>query len=229
MPAHDSGKPVPGARNRRALHWQRTMAKPKLDGEVRVMEYLAGAGLRVERFSKAEMRHGRTPDFRVFGGDVFAFYCEVKTAQEDEWLDKQFAASTLVPVGGSRQDPTYNRISSYVHSAVGQFDAVNPGMDCPNVVAIVNGDEGAAFPDLLSVLTGDAYGASGEIIPMFREYSDGRIGAEKARVHLYLWFDDWRPGKPQMFFPGAHPEHHAALCRFLGVDPAALKLLPYRK
>ena len=42
------------------------MSKAKLDGENRAEEYLSGAGLRVERFSKAEMKQGRTPDFRVF-------------------------------------------------------------------------------------------------------------------------------------------------------------------
>ena len=36
------------------------------------------------RFTKAELRQGRTPDFRVFAGDELAFYCQVKEAQEDE-------------------------------------------------------------------------------------------------------------------------------------------------
>ena len=60
------------------------MSKAKLDGEARVREYLTATGLRVERFTKAEMQRGRTPDFRVLAGDELAFYCEVKTAQEDE-------------------------------------------------------------------------------------------------------------------------------------------------
>jgi hypothetical protein len=49
--------------------------------------------LRVERFTKSELRQGRTSDFKVFAGNQLAFYCEVKTAQEDEWLDKQLAAA----------------------------------------------------------------------------------------------------------------------------------------
>jgi len=73
------------------------MSKAKLNGESRVAEYLSRMGLRIERFSKAEMRKGRTPDFRVFAREKLAFYCEVKTAQDDEWLD------------GERPDPTYNR------------------------------------------------------------------------------------------------------------------------
>ena len=148
------------------------MSRAKLDGEACIYEYLTGAGLRVERFSKAEMCQGRTPDFRVFANDELAFFCEVKTAQEDEWLDKQLAAAPpLTLVGGARPDPTYNRINNYIHSAARQFDAVNPAMDRPNVLAIVNGDHGAAITDLISVLTGNAYCEGGEVIPMFREYS----------------------------------------------------------
>ncbi len=205
------------------------MSKAKLDGEARVQEYLTTTGLRVERFTKAEMQQGRTPDFRVFSGDELAFYCEVKTAQEDEWLDKQLAAvPPLTIVGGGRPDPTYNRISSQIHSAVGQFDAVNPAMDVPNVLAIVNGDDGAGFTDLIQVLTGNAYCESGEIWPMFREYSEGRIREEKLRVHLYVWFNEWKAGDPQKFFPEVHAVHHAALCGHFRADPAAMKRLPVR-
>jgi hypothetical protein len=203
------------------------MPKTKFDGEARVQEYFTSAGLQVKHFRKSEMRQGRTPDFRVFSNGDLAFYCEVKTAQEDEWLDNQWAtAPPLTLVGGSRPDPTYNRVSKHIHSAVGQFDAVNPAMDHPNVLAIVNGDDGAGFTDLIQVLTGNAYCESGEAIPMFREYSEGRIREEKLRVHLYLWFNQWKLGGPQMFFPEVHAVHHSSLCRYLNVDPVAMKHLP---
>ncbi len=203
------------------------MSRAKLDGEQRVEEYFTDTGLRVKRFSKSEMRQGRTPDFRVYAGIELAFYCEVKTAQEDEWLERQLAAAPpLTLVGGARPDPTYNRITIQIHTAVSQFDAVNPTMEHPNVLAIVNGDSEAGMADLISVLTGNAYCESGDVWPMFREYSEGRVREEKLRVHLYLWFNEWKPGKPQMYFPEIHPIHHAALCRHFGVDPAAMKRLP---
>ena len=197
------------------------------NGESLVSDYLTGHGLSVERFGKESMHQSRTPDFRVMAGDRLAFYCEVKTAQEDEWLERQLeTAPPLTLVGGLRPDPTYNRISNYIHSAVGQFDAVNPKMKHPNVLAIVNGDDGAGFTDLIQVLTGNAYCDSGEVWPMFRAYSEGRIRDEKLRVHLYLWFNEGSASGPQEFFPEFHPEHHAALCGHLGVDPTGMKRLP---
>ena len=202
------------------------MSKAKLDGENSVQHYLESLGLRVKRFTKAEMRRGRTPDFRVFAGSELAFYCEVKTAQEDDWLDKQLAeAPPLTLVGGSRPDPTYNRVSNHIHSAVGQFDAVNPAMERPNILALFNGDEGAGFEDLIQVVTGNAYCDGGEGIPMFREFLEGRIREEKLRVHLYLWFNARKSG-PQMFFPEVHEAHHAALCHHFKVEPKTMKRLP---
>src|SRR5262249_34858429 len=57
--------------------------------------------------------------------------------------------------------------------AVDQLDSVNTAMVHPNVLAIVNGDDGAGFTDLIQVLTGNAYCESGEVILMFREFSEG--------------------------------------------------------
>jgi len=201
------------------------MSKPKIDGETRIEEYLNSHGLRVERFTKAEMRKSRTPDFRVYAGDELAFYCEVKTAQKDEWLEAQRVNSPGMVVGGPRHDPTYNRVSSYIHQAVGQFDAVNPAMDYPNVLAIVNGDRQAGFTDLIQVVTGNAYCESGEVIPMFREYSEGRIREAKLRVHLFLWLGEWTEGHPQKYFPDVHPDHHLSLCGYLGVSPTEIRRL----
>lgn len=203
------------------------MSQTKLDGEIRVSEYLKGLGLRGERFTKAEMRQGRTPDFRVFARDALAFYCEVKTAQEDSSLDQHLAAAPPgAIVGGSRPDPTYNRISNHIHSAVGQLDAVNPAMEVPNVLAIVNGDKQAGITDLIQVLTGSAYCENGNVIPMFREYSEGRIREEKLRVHLYLWCNEWEVGGPRQFYPAIHAGHYAALCGHFGVKAADLRRLP---
>jgi hypothetical protein len=194
------------------------------NGEARVSDYLTARGFVVQRFDKAAMRRGRTPDFRVMSNNRLAFFCEVKTAQEDEWLDRQIEeAPPGRIVGGARPEPIYNRISNQIHSAAGQFDSVNPECEYPNLLAIVNSDHQAGKIDLIAVLTGNAYTDSGPV-RMFRNYSEGRIREEKLRIHLYLWFDD-RNADPFMFFPEVHTEHHAALCRHFSIDPARIRRL----
>ena len=195
------------------------------NGEILVGSYLAKRGFTIERFDKHIMRQGRTPDFRVFVGDQFAFYCEVKTAQADDWLEKQLdAAPPGTLVGGLRRDPTYNRISGYVHDAASQFDSVNPDCTHPNVLAIANYHLVSGVRDLISVLTGNAYTKDSGRVRMFGNFSDGRIREEKGRIHLYLWFNAGTT-EPSMLFAQSIADHHVTLCRYFGIDPANIKQL----
>ena len=184
-----------------------------------VADYLRSVGLAPERFPKAEVGKTRTPDFRVLQGGVLAFYCEVKNAQEDRWLDEQGKdAGPGTLYGGVRSDPIYNRVANYIHGAVGQFAAVNSDGQVPNVLAIVNEDRMAGFPDLRSVLTGNFYPVNGAPDPIFRNISEGRIREDRFRIRLYLWFDAGRD-KPHMVFSQSNPVHDSALCLYFGVKP----------
>ena len=42
----------------------------------------------LQRFDRAEMRAGRTPDYRVLRGETVTAFCEVKSPRDD-WLDEQ--------------------------------------------------------------------------------------------------------------------------------------------
>jgi hypothetical protein len=92
--------------------------------EEKVERYLTDRGFSLERFSKTARRTGKTPDFRVFKDKQFAFFCEVKSIDLDTWF------------GGLKNDPTFNRLTSDIHDAVKQFNAVNPMLEYPNVFGI---------------------------------------------------------------------------------------------
>jgi hypothetical protein len=103
-----------------------------------------------------EMRKSKTPDFRVSKGDDSVFYCEVKTSKKDSWLDEQMKKKRVGCIaGGLRNDPIYNRFTDDIHTAVKQFDAVNPDQEYPNVLALVNHDQNCGFLDLVAVITGN--------------------------------------------------------------------------
>ena len=159
--------------------------------EIRAKNHLEKLGFRVERFTKAETRVKKTPDFRVFAEDRFLFFCEVKSSPPDLWLDVQLegAASGEI-VGGVRNDSIFNRLTSDVYTAAQQFDSVNQRQQYPNVLVLVNHDDNAGFGDLLSVLTGNFFSDSGSIHPIYKKYSEGRIKKEKAKIHLYVWLND---------------------------------------
>jgi len=189
--------------------------------EDRLAAYLAERGLSTTRFSKDERRTRKTPDFRVAAGSNVVAYCEVKSIALDTWLDRLFAkARPSEIVGGARKDPVFNRLTDDIHTAVHQFDAVNPDCALPNILGIANHDKSCGFLDLLAVLTGNFYGTEGAH-PIYRQFSEGRIKDEKSRIHVYIWLDDFRP--THVLFSRTHPQHHRRLCELLGFDDKDLQ------
>ncbi|MBK1650540.1 hypothetical protein [Rhabdochromatium marinum] len=190
--------------------------------EERVKDYLENRELTAERFSKAETRAGKTPDFRVSQNGEFLFYCEVKSSSENRWLDNQLTnAAPGDIVGGARNDPIYNRLTSDIHNSMKQFDAVNKDHKFPNVLALVNHDDMCGFNDLLGILTGNFYANDGTAHPIYRQFSHGRIKEEKGKIHLFIWIDDHKPNR--LLFSQTDETHHSALCNAFGVQPNEIK------
>jgi hypothetical protein len=154
-------------------------------------EFLRKKGIEPNRFTKEELRSGKTPDFRVCSSGNLLFYTEVKEIAHDSWLDDLFEdAPPGALVGGVRNDSSFNLISSKIHEAVGQFDAVNSERACPNVLVFVNRHKRLNVTHLDNVLSGNFVDTRGGRHPIYRKFSEGRISDEKSRVTLYVWLDD---------------------------------------
>lgn len=173
-----------------------------------VTEFLAKKELESTEFQKQERRNGKTPDFRVLRNKAFAFFCEVKTIEKDT-------------VEGLREDPIFNRLTDDIHTAVKQFDAVNQKVEAPNVLAFVNYDRNCGFLDLIGVLTGNFIAENDQPHPIYKQFSEGRIKDEKARIHLFLWLDDFKPER--LLFSQTNAEFHKQLCGWFGVNPNDIK------
>jgi hypothetical protein len=186
-------------------------------------DYLKQRNLRTERFSKEELRSGKTADFRVFKQAQLVAYCEAKHVQRDEWLDEKLRdAEPLELVGGSRPDPIFNRLTAHIHKAAQQFAAVNPNHDCPNILVFANSDKSCTFSgDLRGVLTGNFYAEDGTVHPIYANFSNGRIMYEKSTIDAYVWWDEWRNApKPSIWF-WHNSQYYASVSSLLGSDPSA--------
>jgi len=163
---------------------------------------------------KTERRRGKTPDFRVYRGEEFQFYCEVKSIARDNWLDSQLQAAPKESiVGGVRNDPVYNRLTDDIHQAAKQFDAVNPEDKVPNVLVFVNHDSICDRQDLIGVLTGNFVTEDGSAHRVYAKFSEGRIKRDKSRIHLYCWLQH---GQMRAYvFNRSHENHRRALCKLL--------------
>lgn len=190
--------------------------------EVKVKQYFERCGFNCARLSKVETCIGKTPDFRISRDGEFVFFCEVKSSLKDRWLDKQLDdAPPGVIVGGGRNDPIFNRLTADIHSAVKQFDTVNPDQKWPNVLALVNHDDMCGFNDLIGILTGNFYTDSGNIHPIYKQFSEGRIKDEKGRIHLFIWLDDFKPHR--LLFSQSIHALHIRLCELFGINMNDIK------
>ena len=182
-------------------------------------KFLESRGFTCERFTKQEMKKGRTPDFRVYQNGEFRFYCEVKGILKDKWIDDLLAA---VPPGeiveGSRGYPVFNRIAKDIYEAVNQLDAVNPRLESANVIVFVN-NEGSHcdYDNLLNTITGKFFSECGKIYQIYEKYSKGRIKDKKSRIHMFVWLEP--NGKHYFLFNDIKRSHDRNLCLWLGKDP----------
>jgi hypothetical protein len=194
-------------------------------GEQRTIEFFAQYGLTCVRYSKAELRAGKTPDLKVYKGSEFVLYAESKLIEEDLWLDDQLkSAPPGTLVGGLRNDPIPNRIAADIYTAAKQFSAVNPNHEYPNVLVLTNADNQCNIADLRAVIDGDVVFDSGLVEPMFKHVSEGRIKVPKQKIDLYIWCNEI-PGakfKYQLRFMRGS-KFLNQLCSLFDVDPEQIK------
>jgi hypothetical protein len=194
------------------------------DIESKMKHFLSTYDFEIKKFDKNRMRTGKTPDFKVFKHGSLIFYCEVKNPEKDVWLDRLISeAKPGEIVGGLRRDPVFNRLTTHIHSARKQFDAVNQAETLPNVLAFYNEDKNSDFWDLLAVTTGNAYAESGAVLPIYKIISEGRVKADLMKIHLFIWFDNDKPHR--FFFNLINDKHISNLCSLFGYDQGSLKIV----
>jgi hypothetical protein len=196
-----------------------------MSSEEKVQSYLEKRGLVTQRFSKKELRAMKTPDFKVYHDEEFAFYCEVKESEEDQWLnDKLEVASPGEIVGGLRDDPVFNRLTTHINKARKQFDSVNSKHDHPNVLAFYNSDINYGFKELIGVVTGKLPCDDGTMHKVFGKYSDGRVKKNLEKIDLIIWFDKFNTDE-RYFFLSENEEANIKLSAFLSYDYSRIKKL----
>ena len=195
-----------------------------MDAEQIAKEFLSGYGLASDKFTKKELRNGKTPDYRVYKDSKLFGYCEVKNAQKDAWLDSKLDnAKPGEIVGGLRKDPVFNRLAGHIHKARKQFDAVNHDEVLPNILVLYNQDKQSGFLDLMAITTGNFFAEGGAVFPIYKHISEGRVKKDIEKVHLFIWLDAYNPH--QFLFNTINSRFQSELCSMFGFDPERLELI----
>lgn len=173
----------------------------------KVVALFAEHGLDAVTYSGEDMNSQKAPDLKIqLDGELVA-YCEVKSPGQDTWLEDLLAeAAPGEIVGGARDDPTFNRLSSHIHKAVKQLNAVNPDREFPNILVMVSHDNASTRSDLYETITGYLLSSDGTHYPTMLRVSEGRIREDKQQIDLYIWIDS-NSGKTSYLPTSFHPEH----------------------
>jgi len=181
------------------------------DSEEVVRQFLAERGLRAEKIPTAE---GKRPDFEVYQGDTQEFFCEVKELTDADPLEDHFVETApgiqvaeQFKVGDrSRQ----YRIAKCIHTAVKQFDAINPDLTHPNVLAFVNWDDLCPLADLKDLLVGGVDMDSGMRVTFAPAVAHRQIADDRGRIHAFIWINLVPKEKPFHIYYWDRP------CNFTG-------------
>jgi hypothetical protein len=183
----------------------------------KVKALFAARDFEVVNYGGEDVGKNTTPDLEIWLNGELAAYCEVKSPGQDTWFEDQLAeAEPGEIVGGVRDDPIFNRLSTHIHKAVKQLSSVNPDHSVPNILAMVNHDSASGPSDLYETVTGHFLSNDGTRHPTMLHVSEGRIREDKQKIDLFIWIDS-RTGKSTFFRTEFHPEHSEKVKSLLNI------------
>lgn len=185
-------------------------AKPEYDEaeDVALMRELAfdPKGIELEPYSDAELRLGKTPDFKLLKDGGLRGYCELKSPRDDFTFEKPADGGPVI----RKNVPFYRKLGSHVRDAAQQFDAVNPNHKLPNIMVFVCHCPDIERRDLIATIAGLPVPDSNRRIFMLGRKMQEQVVTAARRIDLFLWID--AEGKLlQHLSPNGAPHQQAAL------------------
>ncbi len=162
--------------------------------EQETAHFLATYGLQAKTFSKDEMRSDmKTPDFRVFTGGDFQFFCEVKETTDADPLEDHFVEideDRCVAAQSKNDNATLAfRLAKHIHRAVKQFKPVNPDHKYPNALVFVNRYEMSNEKDLMELFSDSFWNLGDFVMTTAPERARASAQADRANIDLFLWLN----------------------------------------
>jgi large subunit ribosomal protein L30 len=162
-----------------------------------------------ESYRDAELRRGKTPDFKLFVAGELRGFCEMKSPRDDFIFEKPAEGEAAV-----RENlPFYRKLGSHIRHAAKQFAAVNPDHKLPNVLAFVTHCPDIKRRDLLATIAGLPVPGSDRRLFMLSRKMQQQVMDAARRIDLFLWIDAQKRTCNHLSTNGA-PHQKAALDLF---------------
>lgn len=162
------------------------VAVPDEASDVQLMRDLIfdGNGVALEAYDDAELKQGKTPDFKLRKNGALCGFCELKSPRDDFIL----AAPEPGRMAVRKNLPYYRKLGSFVKNAVKQFDAVNADRERPNILVFVSHSPEIERRDLIATIVGLPV-PGGKSIYLLGRKMQHQVMAAARKVDLFLWID----------------------------------------
>jgi hypothetical protein len=162
-----------------------------------------------EAYSDAELKKGKTPDFKLFVNGALRGFCEMKSPRDDFIFETPAEDEAAV-----RENlPYYRKLGGHIRHAAEQFGAVNPDHKLPNVLALVSHCPDIERRDLMATIAGLLVPGSDRRIFMLSRKMQQQVLDAARRIDLFLWIDAQKRTREHLSTNGA-PHQTAALDLF---------------
>jgi ribosomal protein L30 len=157
-----------------------------------------GRQIVLEPFNKEEMHGRKTPDFKLLKEGKLVGFCELKSPRDD-WI---FDVPTDLKPGELREevrhDPAAQNLARNIGKAAGQFDAVNPAHQLPNILVLVSHARLRDPADLHMAIAGIKMPDGGRrfllVDPKEKDWNKAwekqkQLWGAARRIDLFFWID----------------------------------------
>jgi large subunit ribosomal protein L30 len=128
-------------------------------------------------YSDAELKRGKTPDFKLFVNGTLRGFCEMKSPRDDFIFEAPAEGKAAM-----RENlPYYRKLGGHIRHAAEQFGAVNPDHKLPNVLAFVTHCRDIERRDLMATIAVAAGGFSCKVILTARSIIAAASGGFRPR------------------------------------------------
>jgi hypothetical protein len=142
-----------------------------------VARYLISKGGEPERVTSKMYPSAKIPDFRVKWGNGGFYYCEVKSSELI--LDPEIKMY--------KHDTTMSKLRQHLHTAVQQFDSVNPSHIVPNIIIWTSENFQLNWHNFMECARGTISIGSGMVRDLRRHGAVARTAKDWERVDIHVW------------------------------------------
>jgi len=140
--------------------------------------------IELEPHSDADLKRGKTPDFKLLKDGKLCGFCELKSPRDDFIFETPERGDCAI----RKNLPFHRKLGSHIRHAGQQFCAVNPDHSLPNIMVFVTHAPDIERRDLHATISGLPAPDGKRIFMLSRKMQEQVLDAAR-KIDHFLWID----------------------------------------